>query len=643
MSARRHPAAAATIDAPLRGPSLWLTGSALALGALLVAAPLAAQEAAGDAEVIVSHGYTNFGDLKYGPDFEHLDYVNPDAPKGGEISQWSQGTFDSFNSYSRQGVAAALNSLPHERLMTGTADDPYGLYCYLCTTIEYPASRDWVIFNLRDDVTFADGTPMTAEDIKFTNQLFLEQGIAEYRAVVEGFLETVEVLDTHRIKFTFTEEAPRRDVIGFAGNTPAFSKAWFEETGARIDESTQEPFMGTGPYELKEFDINRRIVYGRNENFWGADVPLNVGRNNFDTIRVEYFADSAAAFEGFKSGEYTFRVENSSKDWATGYDFPAVQKGWVKTEEIPDGTIAGAQAFVFNLDDPTWQDPRVREAIGMMFNFEWSNESLFYGLYERVESFWENSDLEATGTPSEGELAILGPLVEEGLLDESILTEEVRGAPVLSAAANTPDRATYRRAGRLLEEAGWTIGDGGVRTKDGEVLDLVFLQFSPQFDRIVNPIIENLSRLGVQAKLERVDSAQYVERRRSGDFDLVNHTFGMGFEPGVGLEQWYASKTADDSSRNLMRLRNPAVDRLVKTVIDAETLDELTTSVHALDRVLRAEIIWVPQWYKDVHTVAYYDMYRHPDPMPPFALGELDFWWYDAEAADGLRAAGALR
>ncbi|WP_341211676.1 extracellular solute-binding protein [uncultured Limimaricola sp.] len=662
----RRPAQAATQPQARFDPRLWITGSALALGALLLAQAAGAQsasgqdaprvtlpqvalpeaeqaDAAGAERVITSHGYTNFGDLKYGPDIAHLDYVNPDAPKGGEISEWSQGTFDSFNSYSRQGVAAALNSLPHERIMTSVADDAYAMYCYLCTTLEYPESRDWVIFNLRDDVTFADGTPMTAEDLKFTNELFLEQGIAEYRAVVSNFLESVEVLGPHRIKFTFTEDAPRRDVIGFAGGTVAFSKAWFEETGARIDESTKEPFLGTGPYELESAEFNRRIVYGRNENFWGAEHPFNIGRNNFDSIRIEYFADSAAAFEGFKSGEYTFRVENSSKDWATGYDFPAIQKGWVKTEEVPDGTIAGAQAFVFNLDDPKWQDPRVREAIGMMFNFEWSNESLFYGLYERVDSFWENSDLEATGTPSEGERAILAPLVEEGLLPEAILTDEVRGAPRLDAANNTPDRGTYRRAGQLLEEAGWIIGDDGLRHKDGELLELIFLQYSPQFDRIVNPFIENLARLGVKGVLERVDTSQYVERTRSGDFDLVNHTFSMGFEPGVELEQWYAAKTADDSSRNLMRLRSPAVDRLVTTVIDAQSLEELSTATQALDRVLRAEMFWVPQWYKDVHTVAYYDQFRHPEPMPPFALGEIDFWWYDAEAADRLRAAGALR
>jgi microcin C transport system substrate-binding protein len=596
-----------------------------------------------DDEVTVTHAVSNFGEPKYQAGFTHLDYVNPDAPKGGEISFWSQGNFDSFNGYTRKGVAGALTGVMYESILANTADDAYGAYCYLCTTMEFPASRDWVIFNLRDDVTFWDGTPMTAEDIKYTFELFLEQGITEYRNVVQGFVSEVEVLDTHRIKFTFTDEAPRRDVLTFAGGTTVFSKAWFEQTGARIDESTLEPFMGTGPYKVESFDVGRQIVYGRNPNFWGADHPLSVGQHNFDRMRVEYFADSSAALEAFKAGVYTFRNENSSRDWATGYDFPAVQQGHVKVEELPDGTIGSGQAFVFNLRKPEWQDPRVREAVRMVFNFEWSNETLFFGSYERVNSFWENSDLEATGVPSEGELALLRPLVEEGLLPETMLTDEAVMAPTNVGAENLPGRAVRRNAGQLLEEAGWIAGPDGIRMKDGRRLTMTILQTSPSFDRIVNPYVENLRQIGIDARLDRVDIAQYVDRRRSGDYDLVNHTFSMGFEPGIGLRQWYASETAEDSSRNLMGLQDPAVDRLVTNVIEAESLEEMTTAVHALDRVLRSIGFWVPQWFKDTHWVAYYDMYRHPEELPPFALGETSFWWFDAEAAAGLRQAGALR
>ena len=593
--------------------------------------------------ITISHGYSNFGDVKYPADFTHLDYVNPDAPKGGEISQWAQGTFDSFNLSARKGTVAALSTIGQERIMVGTSDDPYGSYCYLCTTIEYPESRDWVIFNLRDDVTFSDGRPMTAEDLKFTHDLYLEQGIPEYRNVASEFFEKVEVLDPYKIKFTFSDTAPRRSVISQAGSTAAFSKSWFEETGTRLDEASDAPFLATGPYLLDDVDIGRSIVYRKNPDWWGADIPHNVGRNNFDTIRVEYFADSAAAFEGFKSGAYTFRQESSSKQWATGYDFPAVEKEWVKVEELPNGNVGSAQAFVFNLNKPQWQDPRVREAMGLMFNFEWSNESLFYGLYARVNSFWQGTDLQAQGVPTPEEAAILQPLVDEGLFDASILTDEVVTAPV-SDPSRSLDRGNLRRASALLDEAGWVSGDDGMRrNKDGELLSAVFLQYSPAFDRLVNPIVENLKRLGVDASLERVDTSQYVERRRSGDFDLVNHTLTQGFEPGIGLRQWFGSETADDSSRNLMALRSEGVDRLIDVITEAETLDDIRYMSRAIDRALRAEGFWIPQWYKDVHTIAYYAQYKYPEKLPPYALGTLDFWWYDAEAAEALKAAGAFQ
>ena len=621
-------------------PRLIATGSAILIGAAIWAGQA---DADGHDPVTVTHGYSNFDELVYPADFPHFNYVNPDAPKGGEISQWAQGTFDSFNMSTRKGTPAALATIGYESILMAAADDAYGAYCYLCTTMEYPQSRDWVIFNLRDDVTFSDGTGMTAEDLKFSFELYLEQGITEYREVYSRFIDSVEVMNPYKIKFTFTEDAPRRDVVTWVGGTSAFSKAWWEDTGARLDESTDAPFMGTGPYLLDTVDIGRQLVYRKDPNWWGADHPASIGRNNFETIRVEYFADSAAAFEGFKSGAYTFRSENSSKQWATGYDFPAVDNGWVKVEELPNGAIGSAQSFVFNLENPTWQDPWVRDAVALMFNFEWSNESLFYGLYARVNSFWQNSDLEAKGTPTEGELAILQPLVEEGFFDASILTDEVRMAAVSSTSQRPLDRGNLRRASALLDEAGWLAGDDGVRRKDGQTLDAVFLQYSPQFDRIVNPMVENLKRLGVNASLERVDTSQYIERRRSGDFDLVNHTLTQGFEPGQQLRQWFGSEAADDSSRNIMRLRSEGVDRVIDAVVAAEELADIQTAARAMDRVLRAEGFWIPQWFKDTHTVAYYDQYRFPDELPPFALGTLDFWWYDADAAAALNDAGALQ
>ena len=591
--------------------------------------------------IITTHGYSYFGDLKYPADFPHLDYVNPDAPKGGEIAEWAPGTFDSFNLYTRAGNAAALSTAPYENMTVTTADEPTASYCYLCTTMEYPESLDWVIFNIRDDITFSDGTPATAEDFKFTYDLFMEQGLPEFVAAFGGQIESAEVLGPLQIKYTFTEDAPLRDRIGLAATFPLFSKADFEANNRRLDEAWDAPVLSTGAYMLESFETNANVIYKRNPNFWGADHPLNIGRNNFDRLRVEYFADSNAAFEAFKAGVYTFRSENSSLQWATGYNFPAVESGAVVTAELPNGNLAPGQSFIFNLRREKFQDPRVREAIRLMFNFEWSNETLFYGLYDRVTSFWGKSDMEATGLPGEDEIAILQPLVDEGLLDASILTDEVTMPP--TSTNSQLDRANLRRATALLDEAGWVAGEDGIRRKDGEALTVEFLESSPAFDRIINPYVQNLIRLGIDAKLDRVDPAQETERTRTGDWDMVTHSFGMSLEPSTELKQWFGSETAADSSRNLMALADPAIDRLIDVVVAADSTDSMKSAVRALDRALRAEGFWVPQWFKGVHTVAYYDMFEHPEELPPYALGEMDFWWYNAEKAEALRASGALR
>ncbi len=617
-----------------------LVTTLLGLSALLGSAAVVNAEA--HQEVTVSHGFSNFGELKYGAG-EPFAYVNVDAPKGGEISLAAQGNFDSFNIYTRKGVPAAQTGLMYEDLMIAAADDPYGIYCNLCETIEYPDSLDWVIVNLRDDVTFWDGTPMTAEDLAFTVDLFLTQGIAEFRNVFSRYYEAVEVLDGDSVKFTFTEDTPVRDRVGLVALWNPFSKAWFEETGARLDESRSEPFLGTGPYMLKEADFGRSIVYEKNPDWWGSDLPINQGRFNFDTVRIEYFADSAAALEGFKAGEYTYRIENTSRIWATAYNFPAVEEGDVVRETLPDGNITTAQGFIFNLRREKWQDPQVRDAVRMLFNFEWTNETLFYDLYQRPASFWGGSDLAAEGVPDGRERALLEPLVGEGLLSPDILVEPAVLPPENDPSQNLPDRRTLRRAASLLQEAGWVPGDDGMlRNEAGQTLELVIIQVSPAFDRIVNPYVENLRQIGIDARLERIDNAQYVERRRSGDWDLTNHSPGQGFEPSTGLKQWFSSETAGDSSRNLMALRDPAVDRLVDEAISASTLDELRPAVRALDRVLRAHGFWISQWSNQEHWVAYWDMYGRPETIPPLALGTLDFWWFDAEGYARLQAAGAL-
>ena len=656
--------------------------SSVALAAVLAAAePGAAETESGAAEgkIIVSHGYSNFGELKYPADFTHLDYVNPDAPKGGEISIWAQGNFDSFNQYASDGVPASLNTIGSEAVLTSTADDPYGIYCFMCTTLEYPEDLSFVTFNLRDDVTFSDGSPMTADDVAFSFNLFQTQGIVEYRRVVERYIDRVEVEDPYRITFYFTDEAPLRDRIGFAGGTPVFSMSWFDITGARLDQSTDTPFMSTGAYVLESYEYNRQVIYVRNPDYWAKDLPFAAGRDNFDRIRVEYFADGTAALEGFKAGAYTFRAEVDPLSWAKAYDFPAIKEGVVVRDEITDGNVGARFSWVFNLDKEKWQDRRVRQAIAMMFNFEWSNQTLFYGYYKQPVSYWSGTDLAATGVPDDSERDLLEPLVDQGLLDAGILTAPAAVPVPHSSSRSRPSRMAFRAAGKLLDEAGWWVNgergdaigaqdsgeddswwksagefldvpaggasshdDGIRRNSDGERLALTIIQFNPLYDNMINPFIENLKSLGIDAELERMDTAQYVQRRREGDFDLSNQIFDMRFEPSSGLKQWYGSETADSSSRNLMRLRNPGIDRLIDKVVDAQTLDELRTSVKALDRALRAVAFDIPLRYKPESWVAYYNYIRHPENLPPLAVGHLDFWWADQDAFEKLKAEGAI-
>jgi microcin C transport system substrate-binding protein len=624
----------AKVDKRVVLPTLLNSLLSLTVFFLLVGSVLA------EGKTIKSHGFNFFGELNYSKDFPYLNYVNKDAPKGGEISIWSMGTFDSMNPYSRKGRAGALASAPFESLLEGTADEVGSLYGLLAETIEYPEDQTWVIFNLRDEAKFSDGTPVTAYDVKYTFELFLEQGLASYKAILGQIVQEAEVLGPKKIKYSFTPDASKRDAIPIVGGLPVMSKAWFDATGARLDESRMEIAIGSGPYVLDEFEVNKRISYKRNEDYWGNELPLMKGRSNFDTIKIEYFADTSAALEGFKSGEYTMRIENSSKNWATAYDFPALDEGNVIKKTLPDGGIASGQAFVMNLRRSKFSDPKVREAIGLLYNFEWSNESLFYGQYARINSFWENSELAAEGMPTEGELALLKPLVNDlpkGILDEEAVMASVSGLRAL-------DRKNLRLASKLLDEAGWLVGDDGLRrNSEGEAFTLEIIERSPAFDRVVLPYVDNLRAAGIDAKYERIDSAQFTDRKRNYDFDMLTTQHPMSLEPSSGLKQYFGSESSDVSVFNSAGVSNPAIDALIEHVISAENKAELKTSVKALDRALRSLRFWVPQWFNNTYRVAYWDMYEHPDEIPPFDLGYLDFWWYNSDKAESLKSTGALR
>ena len=582
---------------------------------------------AADADSIRSHGISTFGDLKYAADFSYLDYVNPDAPKGGEISIWAQGTFDSMNPYSEKGRAGRLSSIQFESLLTGTADEVSSSYGLLAAEIEYPEDRSWAIFDLRPEARFSDGTPVLADDVEFSYQQFLENGLISFRRELERAVSSVVVENPHRIRFNFNTAESTRRYPALVGGLPIFSKTWFTANNANLAESSMTPPIGSGPYLVDRIDVNERIIYRRNPDYWGAHLPINRGRSNFDSIRVEYFADSNAALEGFKAGTYSFRQENVSKTWATGYDFPAVENGEIVKRRYPDGTNASGQSFVFNLRRDRFADPRVREAIGLMFNFEWSNSTLFFDAYARIHSFWENSDLAASGQPGEAELALLEPLRDQ--IDASVFAEPAVMAPV--SEQNQLDRNNLRKAADLLAAAGWQVDSEGLRIDNsGRRLELEILTASPAFDRVVLPYVENLRRLGVDARMSRVDYAQYTDRRRNHNFDMIIDSFPMSLEPGNGLRQYFGSQNTDGVF-NSPGISDPAVDALIEHVILAENRQELKIAVRALDRVLRAERFWVPQWFRDSYTVAYQDIYDHPQTLPPYSLGHLDFWWAKVE------------
>lgn len=611
----------------------------IAASALVIGALLATQTRAQDEATITSHGYSTFGDLKYPADFARLDYANPDAPKGGEISVSAQGTFDSFNPYSREGRAGALSTIGYESLLIGVADEVSAEYCLLCTHLEYPESEDWVIFHMRPEARFSDGTPVTAHDVVFSHYLLLEQGLPSYAQAVGELIPTVEALDDYTVKFTFGEDVPRKNLINQAGGTPVWSKAWYEATGARLDESRLEISPGSGPYMLDSYDINRSITYRRNPDYWGSDLPISQGRNNFDVIRVEYFADATAAFEAFKAGEFTFRQENSSLQWATQYDFPALDDGHVVKVELANGNLPGASGFVLNLRRPNLQDVRVRQAIALMFNFSWTNETLQYGLFEQRESFWQNSALAAHGVAEGRELELLQSVA--GLIDPAILTEPVT-VPHTSGDSQL-DRANLRAALALMEEAGWVSGDDGLlRNAAGEVFTLEFLADNPTLDRIILPYVDNLQRLGIQANYNRVDPAQYTNRERDFDWDMILDGYNNGLEEGIGLGQRFGTDGLGDLF-NPAGYASEAVDTLIEAVIAADTAEEMGAGVRAIDRIMRREVFIIPTWYNPNYWVAYFDMFEHPETLPPYSLGQLDFWWFNQTKYDALIAVGALR
>lgn len=608
---------------------------------LLPACLLALSASVAAAEITRSHGYSTFGDLKYGPDFTHFDYANPAAPQGGTMSQrqlYGTPTFDSLNAYIIKGDSAPeVSHHLYDSLMVRGFDEPDAVYGLVAEAIEYPDDLSWIAFDMRPEARFNDGDPVAASDVVFTITMLQTEGHPYYRNLLSDVLE-VTAEGPHRVRFELAEGAGPA-LPGLIAALPILPEHFYDENP--FDETWLTPPLGSGPYVVDRVDAPRTIRFCRAPAYWGKDLPVNAGRNNFDCFAYEYFADETVGLEAFSVGEYLMRTEYRASQWATGYDFPAAQNGWVKQMILADGRPANAQGIWFNLRRPFLQDIRVRQAIELAFNFEWMNQTLFYNAYTRSDSFFENTNMKAVGLPEGAELAVLEPFRDQ-------LPPEVFDAPVFVPGPGSDtarDRRALRQASALLDAAGWTVGDDGIRRNAaGEVLHLEFADDSRGLERVILPFVENLQSLGIDITFDVIDPSAWSERRQQFDFDLSFTAWQVSTTPGAGLTAFYGSRAAAaEGSNNLSGLADPVVDALIEQAVAAETRDALVVTVRALDRVLRQKMLWISTWYLGAHRVAIWDVFGLPEAPAPYAFDRnVPFWWFEAEKYDALVAAGAL-
>lgn len=564
------------------------------------------------------HGVAMHGDLKYPADFTHFDYTNPDAPKGGEVRRAAIGTFDSFNPFIIKGTEAAGIGLIYDSLTTRADDEPFSEYGLLAKSILLPEDRSWIEFELHDNARFSDGVPVRAEDVVYTFKLLREQGSPFYKAYYAG-ISDIQALSDTRVRFEFGE-TENRELPLIVGQVPILPKHYWE--GRDFSKPSLDIPIGSGPYLLDSFDAGRSVTYRRNPDYWGAKLPVNRGRHNFDLIRYDYYRDSTVALEAFKAGEYDFREENASKAWATGYTGTPFDDGRIIKKSIPHENPTGMQAFVMNTRRALFADARVREALGYAFDFEWTNKNLFYGAYSRSNSFFSNSEMAASALPDARERAILEPIRDQ--VPPEVFTR-VYQAP--STRGDGQIRGQLRTALRLLREAGWTLDKGTLRNADGEPMRFEILLVQKEFERIVAPFIRNLERMGIQVSIRIVDVSQYINRVRQFDFDMIVGSFPQSTSPGNEQRDYWHSATADQpGSRNLIGIKNPAVDYLVEQIIQAPDREQLVLRCRALDRVLQWNHYVIPQYHISAYRVAYWDKFAMPETAPRYALG-FDTWW----------------
>ncbi len=591
------------------------TGIAVAF-VLLFAAQPAARAASED--VTVGHAASMFGDLKYGPGFTNFEYANPDAPKGGEVRLHAIGTFDSLNPYILKGVPANGLGYVFETLMVNSEDEPFSEYGLIAETIEFPRDRSWVAFTLRPEARWHDGTPITVDDVLFSFEMLTTKGHPFYRAYYKNVAKP-EAVGERKVKFPFTG-AVNRELPLIVGQLPIISKAYF--TANAFEKTTLEPPLGSGPYRIESLEPGRSITYRRVENYWAENLPVRRGLHNFDTIRIDYYRDPTVALEAFKSHEYDFRVENTAKVWATAYAGPNFDGGLIAKEEIRHSIPTGMQGFFFNTRRAKFKDRTVRQALAYAFDFEWTNKNLFNGAYTRTKSYFSNSEMASAGLPGPDELALLEPFRDRLPPEVFVKTYE---PPVTDGSGNV--RRNLRAALKLLREAGWTIRDGTLSSPDGEPMEIEFLIVSPQFERIIAPMVRNLKKLGVTTRIRLVDTAQYQRRLDTFDFDVIVGSIGQSLSPGNEQRNYWTGTAADtEGSRNYAGINDRVVDALVEKLINASDRESLVTAARALDRVLLWGHYMIPHWHIRHFRVAYWNKFARPSITPKYALG-FDTWW----------------
>ncbi len=605
-------------------PSLRRFSAALLLA---VALPL-------EAAVETSHAISLHGNPRYPAGFTAFAYANPAAPKGGDIRLYALGSFDSLNPFINRGSAADVTRI-YDSLTTASLDEPFTRYGLLAEKIERdPADASWITYHLNPAARFSDGKPVTTADVVFTFDIIRKEGDPSYKNYFKDVVK-VEALDARRVKFSF-RDASNRELPLIVGEMSILPKHYWEKR--KFDSTTLDIPVGSGPYVISRVDAGRSITYTRNPEYWGRNLPVNRGLHNFNSITTVYYRDTTVAFEGFKAGQYDFRSENRAKTWATEYNFPAMRNGLVKKVEQPHQNSSGMQGFGFNLRRGFFQDVRVREALGLAFDFEWSNRNLFNMAYIRTGSYFSNSELGASGAPSAAELALLEPLRKD--LPATVFGP-VQAPPKTDGSGNA--RAQLLKAQQLLASAGWTMKDGKLVNAQNQPFVFEMLLAQPEFERIVQPFRQNLTRLGIDMRIRIVDVSQYIERMRRFDYDMTVVSFGQSQSPGNEQRDFWSSQAADmQGSRNVIGIKSPAIDRLVDHIVGAPSREALVTAARALDRVLLANHYVIPHYHVNAYRIAYWDFLERPATTPRYALG-FDTWWVNPQKLTRVRAAQGNR